>query len=95
VLSITATATDAAGNTSGASGTLNITIENLAPANPPGGTYNTAQSVSLITAGSGAQIRYTTIGNVPTARSRSLADQGRPEEITASEPLAVAEFTRP
>lgn len=37
--------------------------------NPPGGTYATAQTVTISTATSGATIRYTTDGSTPTASS--------------------------
>lgn len=36
---------------------------------PPGGTYSTAQTVSISTSTSGATIRYTTDGSTPTAGS--------------------------
>ncbi len=40
--------------------------------NPPGGTYSSAQSVTISTATSGATIRYTTDGSTPTSSVGTL-----------------------
>lgn len=50
---------------------LNSSVETVAAPtfSPAGGTYNTAQSVVISSATSGATIRYTTDGSTPTATS--------------------------
>jgi alpha-tubulin suppressor-like RCC1 family protein len=66
------TASDAAGNLSGAAGpSAAFTVDNVAPvtaANPLGGTFNSAQNVSLNTSET-ATIYYTTNGVDPTVAS--------------------------
>jgi alpha-tubulin suppressor-like RCC1 family protein len=53
-------------NTTAAAYTIQVQAPQMSPG---GGTYGTAQSVSLSTAASGASIRYTTDGSEPTGSS--------------------------
>mgnify|MGYP001788024888 CR=1 FL=1 len=57
--------------TASATYTINSTVETVAAPvfSPAGGTYTTAQSVTLSSATAGATIRYTTNGSDPTASS--------------------------
>jgi hypothetical protein len=69
--SVTATATDAAGNISAASAALSVTVDTTnagVTANPAGGTYASAVSVTL-SSEAGAAIYYTTDGTTPTTAS--------------------------
>jgi hypothetical protein len=69
--SVTATATDAAGNISAASTALSVTVDTTnagVTANPAGGTYASAVSVTL-SSEAGAAIYYTTNGTTPTTAS--------------------------
>jgi hypothetical protein len=82
---ISALATDANGYTA-LSPNLNVTVSNGPPNcgggppptaaaptfNPAGGTYTSAQQVTLATSTSGASIRYTTDGSTPTETSGTL-----------------------
>jgi hypothetical protein len=69
--SVTATATDAAGNISAASAALSVTVDTTnagVTANPAGGTYASAVTVTL-SGEAGAPIYYTTNGTTPTTAS--------------------------
>lgn len=76
---LTATARDFAGNTT-TSAAVNVTVNNTpvpttvsTPSiSPNGGTFTTAQSVSLATATSGATIRYTTDGSTPSTTAGTI-----------------------
>jgi Chitobiase/beta-hexosaminidase C-terminal domain/Bacterial Ig domain len=90
---ITAIASDANGYQA-ASPPLSITVSNGAPNcggtptpaaapifNPTGGTYSTAQQVSLSTTTSGASIRYTIDGSMPTETHGTLYNTTTPINV--------------
>ena len=60
-------------------------------ASPAGGTYNTAQSVSLSSATANAQIRYTTNGTDPTATSTLYSSPIAINQTTTLKAIAVRE----
>jgi hypothetical protein len=71
IRSVTAQATDAAGNISTASAALSVTVDTTntgAFANPRGGSYSAALSVTL-SSEAGSKIYYTTNGTAPTTAS--------------------------
>lgn len=57
---------------------------------PPGGTFNTAQSVTLTSSTPGSQIRYTTDGTVPTITSPLYS---APLNLSASTRIRARAFT--
>jgi hypothetical protein len=62
-----------AGLTDSAVASSTYTLQVATPAfSPAGGTYSTAQSITLTTATSGATIRYTTDGSTPTATTGTI-----------------------
>ncbi|HKH12419.1 MAG TPA: chitobiase/beta-hexosaminidase C-terminal domain-containing protein [Rubrobacter sp.] len=85
---ITATATDAAGNQSTSSGTLNVQVDTTAPAaptaDPASGNYDATQQVKLNSAEAGVRIFYTTDGSAPLTVSRLY---------TVGSPISVARTT--
>lgn len=76
---LTAVARDAAGNST-TSSSVTVTVNNTTPPStvsnptisPDGGSFSSAQSVTLATATSGASIRYTTDGSTPTSTTGTL-----------------------
>jgi sugar lactone lactonase YvrE len=75
-----------AGSTNSAIASATYTLQAAPPTlTPPGGTYVGAQSVTLSTISTGAQVYYTTNGSTPTGSAPSiLYNSGTPISVTTS-----------